>query len=300
MESRSEAVCISATGAEEVFTEQCSLEEQVGEWQALEQFWGEEKQRLQDIDGQTRPLSNSLEKHLMFDNYLNEPSPQNSLKETFTTVENLQIMKGADIKDIPTSYVIGGFEPNELIVIGTYVDKGILPGFQYKVRKNLGGEYLFDGKALTLETIGLGYGKRLTFQGESLNENDNYFWSDSRLHGYGFTLQAISPNTVFRILDTAINKDIGRIIVNNPAISADTEIGTAVLDSGRIEKRVIVNFSCDVLLSSPSTRQTVFVEDVSVKGEALLIRDGASTKARIAKIVLQEFIEEGCHLLPEE
>ncbi|GFY48352.1 uncharacterized protein TNIN_389871 [Trichonephila inaurata madagascariensis] len=299
MESRSEAVCISASVAEEMFTEQCSVEEQNGEWQELEQFWGEEKQRLIDLDGQTRPLSNSLEKHLMYDNYLNEPTPKNSLKESFATTENFRIIKGADIKDIPTSYVIGGFEPNELIAIGTYVDKDILPGFQYKVRKNLSDEYLFDGKALTLETIGLGYGKRLTFQGESLNENDNYFWSDSRLHGYGFTLQALSPNSVFTLFDTAVNKDIGRIIVNNPAVLPDTEISTVVLDNGRVEKRVAVTFTCDVVLSSASTQQNVFVEDVSVKGEALLIRD-ASTKARIDEIVLQDFIMDGCHLLPEE
>ncbi|GBM01488.1 hypothetical protein AVEN_171893-1, partial [Araneus ventricosus] len=48
------------------------------------------------------------------------------------------------------------------------------------------------------------------------------------------------------------------------------------------------------------TQQTVLVEDVSVKGEATVIRDGASTKARVAKIVLQDFIQDNCYMLPEE
>ncbi|CAL1277062.1 unnamed protein product [Larinioides sclopetarius] len=299
MESHTEAMCISANVVD-VFPEQCSLEEGGGQWHKLEEFWGDEKQRLQDFDMQARPLSNSLEKHLLYDDYIMEPSPTEALKESYSKNETFQIVKGEDIKDIPTSYVIGGFETHELIAVGTYVDKNILPGFQYKVRKNLSEEYLFNGQARFLEAIGLGYGKRLTFQGDSLNENDNYFWSDSRLHGYGFTFQAIAPNTVFRILDTSCGQDIGRIIVNNPAISPDIEIGTVIENGGRIEKRVEVHFSCDVVFSNNCTQQTVLVEDVSVKGEATVIRDGASTKARVAKIVLQDFIQDNCYMLPEE
>ncbi|XP_055942701.1 uncharacterized protein LOC129972549 isoform X1 [Argiope bruennichi] len=299
MTSHSEAICISASVLD-VFPEQCSLEEGGGQWHKLEEFWGDEKQRLQDFDGQTKPLSNSLEKHLLYDDYIQEPSPTQALKDNYSQNETLCILKGEDIKDIPTSYVIGGFESHELIAVGTYVDKNIIPGFQYKVRKNLSDEYLFNGQARFLETIGLGYGKRLTFQGDSLNENDNYFWSDSRLHGYGFTFQAISSNAIFRILNASSGQDIGRIIVNNPAISPDIEIGTVIQDDGRIEKRVEVHFMCDVVFSSSITQQNVLVEDVSVKGEATVVRNGATTKARVTKIVLQEFIQDNCYMLPEE
>ncbi|GIY57675.1 uncharacterized protein CDAR_193211 [Caerostris darwini] len=131
MASRSEAICISANIAEQVFPDQCSVD---GEWHKLEEFWGGEKQRLQDVEAQT--LSNSLEKHLMYDDCIYEPSPMNSLKEGFSSEVDLRMIKGEDIKDIPTSYVIGGFAPHEFIVIGTYVDKNILAGSQYKVRKN--------------------------------------------------------------------------------------------------------------------------------------------------------------------
>ncbi|GIY78370.1 hypothetical protein CDAR_179691, partial [Caerostris darwini] len=220
--------------------------------------------------------------------------------EGFSSEVDLRMIKGEDIKDIPTSYVIGGFAPHEFIVIGTYVDKNILAGFQYKVRKNLTDEYLFDGKAQHLETVGLGYGKRLTFEGDSLNENDNYFWSDSRVHGYGFTFQAISSNAVFRIQDTTTKQDIGRIIINSPSVSPDVEISTVVQDGGKIEKRVAVHFSCDVILSSSCTQQNVFVEDVVAKGEAVMVRGGATSNARVVKIVLDEFIMERCILLPEE
>ncbi|GBN18002.1 hypothetical protein AVEN_1391-1 [Araneus ventricosus] len=79
----------------------------------------------------------------------------------------------------------------------------------------------------------------------------------------------LTLHTVFRILDAASGQDIGRIIVNNPAISPDTEIGTVIEDDGRIEKRVEVHFSCDVVFSNSCTQQTVLVEDVFSKGRLL-------------------------------
>ena len=74
---------------------------------------------------------------------------------------------------------------------GVYVDPSIVPGFRYRVRRVGTDHYLFDGKALTLLSIGLGYGKRLTFTGDSLNFNDNYFWSDSDPNGFAFSLDGV-------------------------------------------------------------------------------------------------------------
>ena len=74
---------------------------------------------------------------------------------------------------------------------GVYVDPRIKPGFVYRVRRGGTDKYLFNGKELTLQSIGCGYGKRLTFSGESLNFNDNFFWSDSDPNGFAFSLVGV-------------------------------------------------------------------------------------------------------------
>lgn len=63
--------------------------------------------------------------------------------------------------------------------------------------------YLFGGKALTLQSIGRGFARRLTFEpyGCTLNENENYFWSDSRPEGFVFEIEAISVGDKFTIYD---------------------------------------------------------------------------------------------------
>lgn len=91
-----------------------------------------------------------------------------------------------------------GLLPHEQPVVGTYVDPRILTGFQYRVRPASSKKSLFGGTALTLLSVGRGYGKRLTFSSENLNCNDNYFWSDSNPEGYGFSIQAVSPGDDFR------------------------------------------------------------------------------------------------------
>ena len=82
---------------------------------------------------------------------------------------------------------------HSVFLAGIYVDPRILPGFRYRVRHVGTERYLFEGRALTLQSIGLGYGKRLTFTGNSLNFNDNYFWSDSDPNGFAFSLDAVQP-----------------------------------------------------------------------------------------------------------
>uniref|UniRef100_A0A2L2Y4G2 Uncharacterized protein n=1 Tax=Parasteatoda tepidariorum TaxID=114398 RepID=A0A2L2Y4G2_PARTP len=210
------------------------------------------------------------------------------------------MVQGADVNDIPTVYNTTGFKPYELIVTGTYIDKNIVPGFQYKVRKNSTKEYLFHGQGLTLESIGLGYGKRLTFSGNNLNNNKNYFWSDSHPQGFGLTFQTVTPNSVFRIIDLTSNNDIGRIIVNNPARSEDIEIATDVKDSGLVEKIANVHFSGDAVLSIASNKQKAFYEDIDVHGTAVIQRADKGSKAIIKEIKLDNFIVDNCLLVPEE
>ncbi|XP_039296763.1 uncharacterized protein LOC111060377 isoform X2 [Nilaparvata lugens] len=111
-------------------------------------------------------------------------------------------VKGALVGDVPTVYTVLGLEPYELPVVGTYVDTRIMPGFLYRVRPTgLSRRHLFEGKALRLQSIGAGYGKRLTFapSPNCLNTNDNFFWSDSYADGLGFEPRAVEAGAKFVI-----------------------------------------------------------------------------------------------------
>ena len=77
------------------------------------------------------------------------------------------------------------------------MDSRIVPGFRYRVRCIGDEQWLFDGEARRLDSIGLGYGRRLTFQGDRLNNNDCYFWSDSSPTGFAFSIQALKEGDVF-------------------------------------------------------------------------------------------------------
>lgn len=63
--------------------------------------------------------------------------------------------------------------------------------------------YLFGGKALTLQSIGRGFARRLTFEpiDSKLNDNSNYFWTDSRPEGFLFEIEAVSVGDKFTIYD---------------------------------------------------------------------------------------------------
>jgi len=63
---------------------------------------------------------------------------------------------------------------------------------------------MFNGHALQLLNIGRGYSRRLTFQADSntLNNNNNYFWSDSRPEGFAFELEVVSAGDKFTLQDT--------------------------------------------------------------------------------------------------
>ncbi|XP_018008321.1 uncharacterized protein LOC108666024 [Hyalella azteca] len=111
--------------------------------------------------------------------------------------------------DIPASFIVTGLLPHELPVIGTFVHPNIIVGAKYKVRNLESGKYLFDGRAMTLQSIGRGYGKRITFASESHIHNDNYFYSDTNCGGFGFTIEALSVGDHFRIVDTNTAEDVG-------------------------------------------------------------------------------------------
>lgn len=61
---------------------------------------------------------------------------------------------------------------------------------------------IFDGKARRLLSVGLGYGRRLTFQGDLNSFNNCCFWSDSSPTGFAFNIQAVKEGDVFTIFSS--------------------------------------------------------------------------------------------------
>lgn len=75
-----------------------------------------------------------------------------------------------------------------------------MPGFEYRVR--MAGpprKHFFKGRALRLVSVGAGYGKRITFAPDRLNEPDNYLWSDTHPDGLGFEPRAVHIGQRFYI-----------------------------------------------------------------------------------------------------
>lgn len=80
------------------------------------------------------------------------------------------------------------------------MDPRIIPGFYYRVRPNDRKEHLFQGRALRLVSIGMGYAKRLTFEPDSLVEPNNYLWSDNHPDGLGLEPRAVHVGMRFNVV----------------------------------------------------------------------------------------------------
>ncbi|CAL4089408.1 unnamed protein product [Meganyctiphanes norvegica] len=186
---------------------------------------------------------------------------------------HITIIKGEKINDIPTTYSLKGLQPYEIPVVGTYVDPRIITGFKYSVRPADSKKCLFGGDALVLQSVGRGYGKRMTFESKSLNQNENYFWSDTNPEGYGFTIQAVSPGETFTIIHQGI-EEIGRAQVFRADLPQIEESTTTA--NGSVEKRVRVTLTCDVSFHGHQDRTLV------VTGTAVVVRKGRI--ARVQKI----------------
>ena len=71
-----------------------------------------------------------------------------------------------------------------LVLSGTFVDENITPGFYYRVRRIHDSSFLFNGEARRLVSVGMGYGKRITFGGDHVIDNtDFFFYSDTEQEG---------------------------------------------------------------------------------------------------------------------
>lgn len=213
----------------------------------------------------------------------------------------LYIVRGEDVNDVPTSYVVNGLRPHEFPVIGTYVDKRVVPGFRYRVRVNRTSRQLFDGRALTLESVGRGYGKRITFQAPvgGLNENDNYFYSDTIAQGYGFSPVAVEVGDRFRVRDSGNDEEPCGDLVVGELLRDQSELGTEVLQDGTIEKRIRVSFYAKFLsVSNRLLDRQLTWNRVKVSAVALLAKSRRAHEARLERLVLEDCALAGYELVP--
>ncbi|XP_050299541.1 uncharacterized protein LOC126738317 [Anthonomus grandis grandis] len=194
-------------------------------------------------------------------------------------------VRGEDINDVPTKYTMTGLEPYELPVVGTYVDSRVIPGFSYKVRPNNKKYHLFGGRALRLISIGMGYAKRLTFEPDTLNNPDNFLWSDNHPDGLGLEPRAVSKGMKFNV--QAGDQIIGEATVfrdDKPQFEEKTEkIQTP--KGTTIEKHIHVDVICHIQLERPggaSTEQDSYMMRIS--GVAVVRKEAKSNIAKVAEI----------------
>ncbi|KAG6456596.1 uncharacterized protein LOC115447629 [Manduca sexta] len=196
-------------------------------------------------------------------------------------------VNGGDIKDIPCQYCIVGLEKYELPAIGTYVDPRIIPGFHYRVRPAGSRRHLFEGRSLLLQSIGMGYGKRITFKPDTLNAPENYFWSDSHPEGIGMEPRAIQPGMKFTI--TGNGGLLGEASVfraDLPQVEEKTEYVEVPGKRGKaVEKYIHVDVTCHVKLATTGGGSAdLEVHLMKVSGVAVVRKEPGQAEAKLMKV----------------
>ncbi|XP_063536452.1 uncharacterized protein LOC134746117 isoform X2 [Cydia strobilella] len=196
-------------------------------------------------------------------------------------------VNGGDINDIPCQYCVVGLEKYELPVIGTYVDPRIVPGFHYRVRPAGCRRHLFEGRSLLLQSVGMGYGKRITFKPDTLNAPENYFWSDSHPEGIGMEPRAIQPGMKFTI--TGNGGLLGEASVfraDLPQVEEKTEYVDVPGKRGKaVEKYIHVDVTCHVKLATTGGGSVDSeVHLMKVSGVALVRKEPGQAIANLVKV----------------
>ncbi|XP_026734448.1 uncharacterized protein LOC113498583 isoform X1 [Trichoplusia ni] len=196
-------------------------------------------------------------------------------------------VNGSDMKDIPCQYSIVGLERYELPVIGTYVDPRIIPGFHYRVRPAGSRRHLFEGRSLLLQSVGMGYGKRITFKPDTLNAPENYFWSDSHPEGLGMETRAIHPGMKFSVTGnggllgeaSVFRADLPQVEVKTEYVDVPGKRGKAV------EKHVHVDVTCHVKLATTGGGSVDSeVHLMKVSGVAVVRKEPGQAQAKLTKV----------------
>lgn len=124
----------------------------------------------------------------------------------------------------------------------------------------------------------------MTFKGDKLNVNDNFFWSDSIPNGYGLNIEALREGDSFTVVD-ADSQAIGTVEVQNvdfPQIEMNTTI-----EEKDVVKNVKVRFACFLKLFNLHNHSLVNVNTQDfevVEGIVQLVKEKGSREA-VAKSV---------------
>ena len=165
--------------------------------------------------------------------------------------------------NIPLQYSLKEVENYELPVVGTYVHNYILPGFRYRVRLSGTNDYLFGGNALKLESIGQGYGKRITFESHDILENNNFFWSDSHEAGFAFSPEILSGGEEFQVLDSQ-GKAVGTYCVSSDSVNQQQQITGVTLENDTVNIHAKVSLCGNIRLFS------LYEKHIPLGGEVLV------------------------------
>ncbi|CAB3992457.1 Hypothetical predicted protein [Paramuricea clavata] len=186
--------------------------------------------------------------------------PQN-LETLKSRTFHFAILKEKTSTNVPVHYSFKELGNCELPVMGTYVHSHVLPGVRYRVRLSDTNEYLFGGKALKLESIGQGYGKRITFESKDILENNNFFWSDSHEAGFAFSPEILSGGEVFQVMDN-VGKRVGIFSVDS--VNQQQQITGVTLEKNT------VNIHAKASLCGNMQLLSQYEKDIPVVGEVIL------------------------------
>uniref|UniRef100_A0A0A9YBD2 Exoglucanase A n=3 Tax=Lygus hesperus TaxID=30085 RepID=A0A0A9YBD2_LYGHE len=209
--------------------------------------------------------------------YTLRPGIDNRLRTT--------VIKGTNIADVPTTYNIIGLDDHELPVIGTYVDPRIVPGFHYKVRPAFGKRRpLFGGRALRLMSVGMGYGKRITFAPDVLNAPENFFWSDSHPDGLGFEPSAVRAGMNFEVHAGELRLGEANVFrADTPQKEEKQKIDVDTKGRKTITKYIHIDMVCHVVMDTRYD-ETPEPHIMHISGTAVVAKGPTDAEAKILRI----------------
>ncbi|XP_074662343.1 uncharacterized protein LOC141914902 [Tubulanus polymorphus] len=227
-----------------------------------------------------------------------------------SNTSNMLRVSNRVVKDpiLNIDYTVKNIKSTELPVIGTYIDASIIPGFFYTVRKLNTGETLFNGKPRQLLSIGIGYGKRITFSCDRIYnaENPNIFWSDSCADGFAFSLSIIRSVGEFVAYNDASNRPVGTATVTDITVKPAQEVHQSVTD-GAVTKEVKASIKC--LFKFEPISQHGFLnirsdfstdDDVLLEGVCHLVKPKSTKTAVLKRIENVNIPSIGkCTLIPD-
>lgn len=190
-------------------------------------------------------------------------------------------LDGSTLGDIPARYVVPALQAHEFPVIGVWVDPRVVPGFRYRVRPLTEQVHLFGGHALTLQSIGRGYARRLTFEATHgcLNDNTNYLWSDSRPEGLAFELEVVSSGDKFTLHDVNHVAAGTLEVLHNQ--TPQEEVNHTVLHDGCVQKKVRLSVLCKVEWFENGQSTIV----IPVSGLAVVVRTKSGKNASVTRVL---------------